>query len=163
MEVVVTGGAGAIGTNLSKYLAANGIRVHVIDNLSSGFERNLENTKNVVLHRVDVADEGLFDLLKHVSPQYIFHLAALFANERSLIEPETDLRTTCLATINLLRIAEEKRVSKVIFASSSSIYGSQKAPIKEDQVFNSQTTPYALTKRAAENYLHIFKIGRAHV
>lgn len=155
MNILITGGAGAVGTNLVKYSMANSDHIYVVDDISSGFKNTID-APNVSYHFLDVADPTAMTFLKDKRIDYIFHLAALFANQRSLLEPEIDLMTSGVGTLNVLRFAANVKVKKLVFTSSSSIYKPVTGPIREDFINSHPTTPYAASKLIAEQYLRIY-------
>jgi UDP-glucose 4-epimerase len=145
MKFVVTGGAGFIGSHLSRFLVKNNHEVVIIDNLERG---NLENFKdiknNVKFHQVDISN---YDEMNSVIDSHdgIFHQAALASVPTSFKEPEKYHRVNVIGTENIFKIAK-KHNSKVIFASSSSVYGNQiHFPVKENAEKN-PLNPYGQTK-----------------
>lgn len=157
--VLVTGGAGCIGSNLTRALIeAEAESVFVLDDLSSSYRWNVPDHPNVHFIEGSILDEEtLKDVFSH-NPQYVFHLAALFANQNSVDHPEKDLLVNGLGTLKLLQHAHETRVEKFLFASSGcSVYGSHAPlPFKEDFVCIDLDTPYQITKLLGELYCNFF-------
>jgi len=145
MKFVVTGGAGFIGSHLAKYLVKNNHEVIIIDDLSRGSLDNIEEIKNKIeFHNVDVSN---YDEVLSVidTPDGIFHQAALASVPQSFKEPEKYHKVNVIGTENIFKIGKKFGV-KVIFASSSSIYGDQtQFPIQED-VEKKPLNPYGQTK-----------------
>lgn len=146
-KVVVTGGAGFIGSNLVDRLVDDGYDVHVIDNISAGKRENI-NTQ-ATLYEFDILN------LKDIAPiiegaLYVFHLAAMPRVQYSIEFPEETFATNVTGTQNVLIAAKDGGVKKVIFSSSSSIYGDQEImPLKEDMPAMPKS-PYAMHKYMGE-------------
>ena len=145
MKFVVTGGAGFIGSHIAKYLVKNAHDVVIIDNLARGSIDNFSEIKNEVeFHNVDISN---FDevLSKIDKPDGIFHQAALASVPQSFKEPEKYHKVNVMGTENIFKIAK-KFDAKVVFASSSSVYGDQTHfPIQEDAE-KKPLNPYGQTK-----------------
>jgi UDP-glucose 4-epimerase len=152
-SILVTGGAGAIGSNLSKKLVALGAQVVVVDDLSSGFIDNIHPIQaGMSLIRGDIAE---WDALKPQLPKrvdLVFHLAAFFANQNSVEFPERDLATNGMGTLNICRWASETGVGRLVFSSSSCVYGAASGQIDEETPLDPHT-PYAITKVLGEQYV----------
>jgi UDP-glucose 4-epimerase len=157
--VLVTGGAGAIGSNLTAALAQAGAKcVIVLDNLSSASVWNIPALANVMFVRGDVANEVSLKRVFFEKPQVVFHLAAFFANQNSVDYPEKDLATNGLGTLKLLQYAALAGVARFVYASSGcSIYGSSAPlPLKEEFMSMDLSTPYQITKMLGELYCNFF-------
>lgn len=158
--VLVTGGAGAIGSNLVRRLAAAGCRrVIVLDNLSSGVEWNVPDSHNVLFVRGDVTDDATLKRVFQERPQLVFHLAAFFANQNSVDYPERDLHVNGLGTLKVLEYAVlSGAVERLVYASSGcSIYGSETPlPLREEFMSMHLSTPYQITKMLGELYCNFF-------
>ena len=132
MKVLVTGGAGFIGSNIVKLLVKNNHDVNVIDNLHTGNLSRLEGIKDKInFYKIDIRDgKTLKDVIKDVDG--IFHEAALTAVPESFLNPEEYHDVNVNGTRNVFKIAKKYGI-KVVFASSSSVYGDVKSvPIKEN-------------------------------
>ncbi len=157
--VLITGGAGCIGSNLTRTLiSAEACKIIVMDDLSSSYRWNVPNHASVEFVHGSVLDE---DMLKEVfseKPRFVFHLAALFANQNSIDHPETDLMVNGLGTLKLLQQSHLAKIERFVFASSGcSVYGSQAPlPVKEDFVSIHLDTPYQITKLLGELYCNFF-------
>ena len=157
--VLVTGGAGAIGSNLVRGLSQCGAKmVIVLDNLFSSERWNIPALPNVMFVNGDILDEEMLKRVFFESPEVVFHLAAFFANQNSLDYPEKDLTVNGMGTLKLLRYAQLTKVKRFVYASSGcSIYGHQAPmPLKEDFMSMHLSTPYQVTKMLGELYCNFF-------
>ncbi len=150
MKVIVTGGAGFIGSHLVDKLLANGDEVTVLDNFSTG---RIENLKHIQNH-IEIIEgnlnnlNNLNDLIK--DKQWVFHLAALADIVPSIQNPKQYFEANVTGTLNLLEACIDQNISKFIYAASSSCYGIPKIyPTPETAKINTEY-PYALTKRLGE-------------
>jgi UDP-glucose 4-epimerase len=157
-SVVVTGGAGAIGSQLVRRLLSDGAdEVHVVDDLSSGFEWLIPSDLRVRFHKADVADLASL-ALPHRAPA-VYHLAAFFANQNSVDHPIADLHTNGRGTLATLMWASDAGAGRLVYASAGcSIAGHDvDAPIREDMpVSLNLDTPYQITKALGEFYCNYF-------
>ena len=157
--VLVTGGAGAIGSNLTKALAAAGAKcVIVLDNFSSSYKWNIPDYPNVMLVEGDVSDEITLKRVFFEKPIVVFHLAAFFANQNSIDYPDRDINTNGIGTLKMLQYSTMAGVERFVYASSGcSIYGSDAPlPLKEDFISMNLSTPYQITKMLGELYCNFF-------
>lgn len=148
---LVTGGAGFIGSNLTRALVNAGATVMVLDDLSTGRRSALPRSDAVVLIEADLATyDGLGDLLE--TCDFVFHLAAMVGNLKSIAQPEADARTNVLGSVRLYDACRGKGVRKVVYSSSSAMFGEPKhLPIDEDHPQRPESF-YALSKMAGEHY-----------
>jgi UDP-glucose 4-epimerase len=147
--VLVTGGAGFIGSNLVKALVARGAEVTVLDNLSSGYRSNLAPFPDVRLVEGDVRDPDAVDAAIR-GAGVVFHLAASVGNKRSIDDPITDAETNVIGTLRILEAARAHAVRKVVASSSAGIFGELRTlPIREDHPAEPDT-PYGSSKLCAE-------------
>lgn len=155
MKYAITGGAGFIGSNIAKLLLKNGHQVIVIDNLHTGSLLRLKDIQDkIIFHKIDIRD---YEKLKNAitDADGIFHQAALTAVPESFLKPEEYFDVNVNGTKNVFMVAKELGV-KVVFASSSSIYGNVKEiPIKENFEKN-PINPYGKTKVEKENLAEKF-------
>lgn len=156
--ILVTGGAGAVGSNLTAALAQAGARrVIVLDDLSSAFRWNVPEHPCVHFVHGSVLDD---EKLKHVfffGPSMVFHLAALFANQNSVDNPQQDLLVNGLGTLKVLQYSKLVGVQRVVYASSGcSVYGKSPVPLREDYMSLDLDTPYQITKMLGELYCNYF-------
>lgn len=152
-KALVTGGAGFIGSNLVDALIEKGYEVLVIDNLSTGKKGNLN--PQAKFFEVDLRE---LDKIKPIfeGVDYVFHEAALARVEPSIKDPVIYNDNNVNATLNVLVAARDAKVKKVVYASSSSIYGDQEVmPLSEDMIAN-PTSPYGLQKYIGEQYCRVF-------
>jgi UDP-glucose 4-epimerase len=146
---LVTGGAGAIGSNLTSALLAAGHQVTVIDDLSSGHRDLVPAGARMIAGSIE-EDDALAEAFAG-RPAWVLHLAALFANQNSVEHPERDLLVNGLGTLKLLERATTCGATKLLYTSSSCVYG-HKAVMREDDVNLECDTPYAITKLLGEQY-----------
>jgi len=158
-RILITGGAGCIGSNLTRtLLRAEPEKIIVVDDLSASYEWNLPKDEKVVFIRGSILDEEKMKRAFSFKPHYVFHLAAHFANQNSVDHPETDLLVNGLGTLKALQYAHLVGVERFIFASSGcSVYGSQAPlPLREDYVSLRLDTPYQINKLVGELYCNYF-------
>jgi len=157
--VLVTGGAGAIGSNLVRELGNLGAKlVIVLDNLSASEAWNVPSLPNVMFVKGDVTNDIDLKRVFSEKPQIVFHLAAFFANQNSVDYPEKDLRVNGFGTLKVLEYSRLSGVERFVYASSGcSIYGSEAPlPLKEDFMSMNLSTPYQITKMLGELYCNFF-------
>lgn len=153
MKLLVTGGAGFIGSNLVDELVKEGHNVSVIDNLSLGKKEHLN--PRVKFSKKDIRD------LKSIKPLFknidcVFHLAAQPRIQPSIINPAESFDNNVLGTFNVLMAARDAKVGKVIYSASSSAYGDQKKLPLTEEMFPNCKNPYALFKYMGEEMAHLF-------
>ncbi len=156
MKVLVTGGAGFIGSNIVDRLIMEGFDVVVVDDLSSGKENNIN--KKVKLYKIDIQDSGLEFVFQREKPDYVNHHAAQKDVRLSVSDPIFDAKINVLGTINILQNCIKYQLKKVIFASTGgAIYGEQdEFPAAETHPVR-PISPYGITKLVAEHYLFYYK------
>ncbi len=156
IKVVVTGGAGFIGSHIVEYWSRNGAEVHVIDNLRTGKSSNLEGFENVHLHNVSITDRNaLFEILEGV--KYIHHLAALVSVPESLEKPFECVQINVIGLLNILDAAAKHKVAKVVHSSSAAVYGDNPESPKRVNMLPMPKTPYGITKLDGEYYLQVYR------
>jgi nucleoside-diphosphate-sugar epimerase len=148
-RILVTGGAGAIGNSLCRVLVAEGHEVTVLDDLSSGHAEFLP--PEVRFLEASLLDREALDSAFAPAPQYVVHLAALFANQNSVEHPEADLEANGQGMLRILEASSRVGVQKLVYTSSSCIYGNRELMREEDGAGNLDT-PYAVTKYLGELY-----------
>ncbi|MFA4835675.1 MAG: SDR family oxidoreductase [Dehalococcoidia bacterium] len=158
-RAIVTGGAGFIGSHLAEELAKRSYHVSIIDNLSTGKMKNIEkilSTGKVEFSQGNITDLPLLDKLFQ-GVDYVFHQAAIPSVPRSIENPQASNETNITGTLNVLLAARNNGIKKVVYASSSSVYGDTPTlPKREDMPPNPQS-PYAVTKLAGEYYCQVFQ------
>lgn len=158
--ILITGGAGAIGSNLTRAVAGAGAKlVMVLDDLSSAVRWNVPGLANVMFIEGSILDEVELKRVFFEGPDLVFHLAALFANQNSIDHPETDLLVNGLGTLKLLQYARLVGAKRFIYASSGcSIYGSSAPlPLTEEFMSLHLSSPYQITKMLGELYANFFQ------
>ena len=153
---LVTGGAGFIGSHIVERLAREGHRVRVLDNLFSGKEANLKSIAgDIELMRADIRDARSVATATE-GVDVVFHEAALGSVPRSVADPMTTHEVNLTGTLNVLLAARDAKVRRVVYASSSSVYGETAVLPKHEELKPQPLSPYALSKLAAEHYIGIF-------
>lgn len=155
-KALVTGGAGFIGSNLAERLLVDGGDVRVLDNFATGSRENLAGIGG----DIDVV-EGDIQSYERVSTavrgcEVVYHQAALPSVPRSIQDPLTSNSVNVIGTLNVLLAARDAGVRRVVFASSSSVYGSNRELPKREGMATAPISPYAVAKLAAENYCRSF-------
>lgn len=157
MNILVTGGAGFIGSHLVRHLLAKGEQVTALDNLSTGLAENLPPEAKLV--EMDILDEDLPKVVAAGAFDAIVHLAAQTMVDTSIKNPLLDTRENLLGTVHVLEAARAANVKRVIFASTAAVYGDVKEddlPVREAQ----PTLPlsfYGLSKLSVEKYLEMYE------
>jgi len=154
-KILITGGAGCIGSNLVKTLLAGKPRkVVVLDDFSASYWWNLPKHASLEIVKGTILDDEGLKRVFYEYPDYVFHLAAHFANQNSIDHPETDLLVNGLGTLKVLEYCRLSKPKRVVFAGSGcSVYGSHaKIPFKEDTVSLTLDTPYQVHKLLGELY-----------
>ena len=123
--ILVTGGAGCIGSNLSKKLSdLNASKVIILDNLSSAYEWNIPRADNIQFIKGDILDDESLKRVFKEKPDYVFHLAAHFANQNSVDSPETDLMVNGIGILKVLQYAHLANLKRFVYSSSGcGVYG----------------------------------------
>jgi len=156
-NIIVTGGAGFIGSNLVKQLADVN-HVTVIDDLSTGHIKNIQNL--VTSKKIDFINGSITDLellqKSFRTVDYIFHEAAIPSVPRSIKDPVKTNTVNAQGTLNVLLAARDNHVKKVIYASSSSVYGDTPTLPKKEDMTPKPLSPYAVSKLTAEYFCEIF-------
>ena len=157
-KVIVTGGAGFIGSHLTELLLSRGYHVTIIDELSTGKMANIEpllKKMNVEFIQGSITDLPLLQNLFQ-GAYYAFHQAAIPSVPRSIQDPLSTNKVNITGTLNVLLAARDNNVKKVIYASSSSVYGDTPTLPKREDMIPYPQSPYALTKLVGEYYCRVF-------
>jgi UDP-glucose 4-epimerase len=161
--VLVTGGAGFIGSHLADRLLAEGHRVISVDDLTSGRIANLAEArgygKEFTFFNMDVRADGLMPLFERHHPEIVFHLAAQSGVRPSIVDPVTDASINIMGTLNVLDCAVKAGVRKVVYAASGgTLYGEpRRLPAKESAAQGSHpASPYGVSKKVALDYLSFY-------
>ena len=155
IKVVITGGAGFIGSHLVEYWESRNAEVHVIDNLRSGNIKNIKPFKNVAFHKVSITDrEAVFDILENAS--YVHHLAAMISVPESIQKPIECVDININGLLNILDAAAKHKVKKIVHSSSAAIYGENPESPKEISMLPKPKSPYGITKLDGEYYLQVY-------
>ena len=154
--VLVTGGAGFIGSSIASALVSSGARVRVIDDLSTGYVENLDEIGGEIdFVNASLADEtALRRALEDV--EVVFHEAAIPSVPRSIDNPRQTHIASVDSTFSLLLASKEKNVRRVVYAGSSSAYGDQPAMPKREDMLPDPLSPYAVAKLVGEYYCQVF-------
>jgi UDP-glucose 4-epimerase len=156
-KVLVTGGAGFIGSNLAQALLKKGFKVIIVDNLFTGKRENIPS--GAKFYKLDIVSQKLSSLFLRERPKIVFHLAALTGTDISEALIQQDIKINLLGTINTLKAAGQAKCQKFIFTSTAAVYGdvhkSEYLPIPETAIPN-PISPYGVGKLTCENYVRIF-------
>ncbi len=153
---LVTGGAGFIGSHVVKQLVIRGEQVRVLDDFSSGHQRNIQAVKDYLdVVQADIRD---FDAVKRAMKgvDVVFHLAAQGSVPRSISQPRRANEVNVLGTLNVLDAARDAGVSRFVFSSSSSVYGHNAGLLQSESIVPAPMSPYALTKLVGEHYCRLY-------
>lgn len=166
MKIILTGCAGFIGSRVCSILIEQGHNVIGIDNLNEAYDIKLKeyrlnilkNLNNFEFHKTDIMDkEGLLDIFeKNSDADAVINLAAMAGVRASIKLPREYINTNVIGTINLLELCKTHKIDKFVLASTSSLYGENKMPFKEDMSTDRTLSPYAASKKAAENICYTY-------
>lgn len=155
MKIMITGGAGFIGSNIADRLIDEGNTVIIVDDLSNGKKENIN--KKAVFYKKDIRDADLADIFIKEKPHIVIHNAAQLSVRISVEDPVYDAEVNVKGGLNVFNCSMKTGVKKIIFASSGgTVYGEQeKFPADESHSTN-PISPYGVAKLASEKYLHYF-------
>jgi UDP-glucose 4-epimerase len=151
MKVLITGGAGFIGSNIARLLIENHHKVIVIDNLSTG---NISNIANLDIEFIkgDICEQQLlFNTGRNID--VVFHLAASVGRQRSIENPQEDSNVNVIGTLNIIDMAKKNSIPKIVYSSSAAIYGELITPVVKEEHPQNPDSPYGVSKLAAEKHL----------
>jgi UDP-glucuronate 4-epimerase len=166
LKIIITGGAGFIGSHLARKLMLENHEVYIIDCLHPYYsiERKrqqlstIDSLRNDQFIPLDLLNrEEMISLFQSISPDAVIHLAALPGVAYSLERPLEYVDYDIKATINVLEACGQSDARQIIFASSSSVYGNQKGPLKEELAIGNVISPYAAAKYSAESFCHVYR------
>jgi UDP-glucose 4-epimerase len=158
-KILVTGGAGCVGSNLCAELSKlNAEKVTILDDLSSAYEWNVPRAKNIEFVRGSILDDEMLKRVFKDKPDFVFHLAAHFANQNSVDNPEKDLMVNGLGILRVLEYSQLVNPRRFVYSSSGcGVYGLEsKMPFQEHDVSISLNTPYQVTKLLGELYTNYY-------
>ncbi|MGO3806861.1 MAG: SDR family oxidoreductase [Sphingobacterium sp.] len=157
-KILITGGAGFIGSNLTEYFLGKGHQVVVLDNFATGHRYNLEQHQNNTEFQLIEGDiRNVSDCEKAViGVDYVLHQAALGSVPRSIKDPQTTNEVNVTGYLNMLVAARDANVKRFIYAASSSTYGDSENLPKVEDIIGKPLSPYAITKYVNELYAEIF-------
>jgi nucleoside-diphosphate-sugar epimerase len=156
IDYLITGGAGFIGSNIAEHLAARDFRVRIFDNFSSGKRENIAGFAD----KIEVV-EGDLRVLESVKRaldgvRYVLHIGAIPSVPRSVEDPHTTNEANITGTLNVLIAARDARCRRIVFSSSSAVYGDTPTLPKSEAMTPSPLSPYAIHKITGEYYCRIF-------
>ena len=155
MNIIITGGAGFIGSNIADLLINKGYRVIIIDDLSHGKIKNV-NSKTK-FYKCDIRDPKILEIFKKEKPQVLIHEAAQISVSSSINDPINDASINILGTLNLLEACRKTGVERIIYPASAAIFGEPEyLPIDENHPLN-MVSGYGVTKHTVEHYLQVYK------
>lgn len=154
MKVIVSGGAGFIGSHLVDALIDKGAEVHILDNLVSGQKGNVN--PQAQLHVVDICSEEATRIIMDIQPDAIYHLAAQADVGKSVQYPKYDGDVNIIGTLNILEACRKAKVKKFIFASTSAVYGNLSNELLSEEEITVPASFYGLSKLTAESYIRLF-------
>ncbi|TJY44263.1 NAD-dependent epimerase/dehydratase family protein [Cohnella pontilimi] len=154
MKVLITGGAGFIGSHLAEAMSAIGAEVHILDNLSTGTADRIP--AKAVFHQGDIANSSDVTRVMALRPDFVFHLAAQTDVRRSLLDPVSDADINIIGTINVLQASRQSGVKKIIFSSSCAVYGDTGSNTIDEGSAAKPISFYGISKLASEHYIQAF-------
>lgn len=158
MNILITGGAGFIGSNLCEHFTAQGHSVTCLDNFATGFRHNIEHLLTNSNFRLIEGDIRDLETCRHAceGQDYVLHQAALGSVPRSINDPITSNDVNVSGFLNMLVAARDAKVKRIVYAASSSTYGDSKTLPKVEDVIGKPLSPYAITKYVNELYADVF-------
>ncbi|MCX6150433.1 MAG: NAD-dependent epimerase/dehydratase family protein [Ignavibacteriales bacterium] len=155
VKVVITGGAGFIGSHIAEYWMKENASVHIIDDLRSGFKRNIPQSSFVKFYQGSITDKKLVEKVVE-GADYIFNLAALVSVPESIIKPKECIEINVIGLLNILDAAKAAGVKKVVHSSSAAVYGDNSESPKFIFMKPQPKTPYGITKLDGEYYCQMY-------
>ena len=156
MKILVTGGAGFIGSHVADAMLRAGHTVHVLDDLSSGKPENIPDA--ATFHQLDIRDDALQDLFAQEQYEVLVHHAAQMDVRKSVADPQFDATVNVLGFLNLMEAGKDNGLQKVIFASTGgAIYGEPDSTPQDESHALRPLSPYGITKLTTEKYLYFYE------
>ncbi|WP_297208346.1 NAD-dependent epimerase/dehydratase family protein [uncultured Brachyspira sp.] len=155
--ILVTGGAGFIGSHISDIFIENNYEIIIADNLSTGRKENIN--EKAIFYNIDIKDYGaLEDIFKRYNIEYVIHLAAQVSVPYSMRDPINDANENIIASLNVLELSKKYNIKKIIVSSSAAVYGMPKyLPIDENHTV-SPISYYGVSKLTMEKYIELYNI-----
>ena len=155
MSILVTGGAGFIGSNIVDKLVGRGDKVVIVDNLSTGKKEYIN--EKAKFYKMNLLDDELEDFFKEEDITHVIHQAAQIDVQKSFENPVFDANNNILGTLNLLNYCAKYDVKKIVYASSAAVYGEPDyLPIDEEHPIKAMS-PYGISKHTSEHYIKMYK------
>lgn len=154
MKILITGGAGFIGSNVVDYFIEKGLEVVIVDNLSTG-KTDFINDK-AIFYNFDIKDERLLDVFEKEKPDVVIHFAAQIDVQTSLKKPHFDGSTNIVGSINVLECCRKTNVKKIIYASSAAVYGNPEYLPVDEKHRLCPLSFYGISKHTPEHYLKVY-------
>jgi nucleoside-diphosphate-sugar epimerase len=156
LKVVITGGAGFIGSHIAEFWISRDADVHIIDNLRSGYLNNLDHLKGVHFHEASITDrDAIFEIFENAS--YVHHLAAMISVPESIQNPNECVELNVNGLLNVLDACVKHGVTKIVHSSSAAVYGDNPQSPKEVTMKPMPKSPYGITKLDGEYYLQVYQ------
>jgi len=157
MDILITGGAGFIGSNVVDALVEKGHKAVVVDDLSTGKKENLN--PNAQFFNIDLRDkDALEEVFQNIRPEVIYHIAAQIDVRKSVADPAFDASVNIIGSINLFELAVKYNVRRIIFSSTGgALYGEPKNLPADENTLVAPLAPYGVSKYCTEQYLNYFK------
>lgn len=156
-EVLIVGGAGFIGSHIADIFSQNEYKCIIVDDLSKGNLKNIENVKNKVFYKLDMCNKlELRKVFEQHNIELVYHEAAQISVTESIKNPSFDAKQNILGLINILDLCVEYKVKKLIFASSAAVYGIPASDISKESDDLFALSFYGLTKKTGEEYIRLY-------
>ena len=157
-KILITGGAGFIGTNLTEYFLNKGYKVTCLDNFATGHRHNIEPFLTNPNYQLIEGDIRNLETCKNAIAgcDFVLHQAALGSVPRSINDPITSNEVNVSGFLNMLVAARDEKVKRFVYAASSSTYGDSESLPKVEEVIGKPLSPYAITKYVNELYADVF-------
>ena len=156
MNILVTGGAGFIGSHISEKFYNEGHNVIIVDNLSSGSLENIKNIKGCLFYKKDIRDKSFEDVFIKHKIDLVYHEAAQISVSDSIKDPKNDAEINIVGLISVLNMCVKYNVKKIMFASSAAVYGIPSNEVSKEDDDTNALSFYALTKKASEDYIKLY-------